>query len=123
VELWQQRLDPVWWGIDRLPMVVDAEGGLVVAGVMPASDTQSLDVLVAEPPSDNAVLILKNKADLVVSTLSGRVAVFAEAGTGPFEVSAERELISWSGPSASENVFTNDYSLPLKYLRYVPWTK
>jgi hypothetical protein len=80
-------------------------------------------VVESEPPSDNAVLILKNKADLVVSTLSGRVAVFAEAGTGPFEVSAERELISWSGPSASENVFTNDYSLPLKYLRYVPWTK
>ncbi|MCA9677966.1 MAG: hypothetical protein KC464_23275, partial [Myxococcales bacterium] len=56
---------------------------------------------------------------LELSTLSGRIAAFAELGVCPFCTGAEGTIISWQGPAWNEPLASYDYAISLADLDLV----
>jgi hypothetical protein len=62
-------------------------------------------------------------SDMDLTTLDGRIAVFAEVGVWPLRKRIEREVVSWNGASLHENVFHPDFALSIGDMRQVPWSR
>jgi hypothetical protein len=66
---------------------------------------------------DGETLHMSNDASLHLSTLSGRIAAFAEINYLFGTESAEKTLVRWSGPSWDEPLYEADYPLDLDVMR------
>lgn len=66
---------------------------------------------------DGEELHMSNDASLHLSTLSGRIAAFAEINYLFGTESAEKTLVRWTGPSWDEPLYEADYPLELDVMR------
>lgn len=66
-------------------------------------------------------IVIENGVDLQLSTLQGRLALFAEVGAGPFSLDAEKTLVSWGGVTRTEQLLHLTRRLPIDLMTQIPW--
>lgn len=119
VELWRRRLDLKWWNVARVPMAVDAQSGLIVAGSTPGQHPKAIDLLLSRYGPDGQLdwqtthagpdRGFDNPQHLAIDG-QGRLHLTAYSASG-FATEPGNSLISWAFEGDGSLIWTSAFQM------------